>query len=192
MRVATLVASAIAMVVPILATAPLPIATAVATCIHGHMHPWPYASMPICMHGHMHLCPYASMAICMYDQTHLWPYASNVTKSLHIGSEAPQGAPQEHRRQDTSLANSATPVLRPLAWKLATMSRSAAGPNGSHTQRAQPPTAHRESTSPSSTIVQAYREFRKRCLLHRTRMKLEGKEAHCALSILGHLTGVAW
>ena len=37
-----------------------------------------------------------------------------------------------------------------------------------------------------------YKEFRKRVLLYKARMRLEGKEDQVGLSVLGSLTGVSW
>jgi hypothetical protein len=40
--------------------------------------------------------------------------------------------------------------------------------------------------------LEDYKEFRKRCLLYKSRMKLEGKIKQVGLAILGHLTRIAW
>ena len=40
--------------------------------------------------------------------------------------------------------------------------------------------------------LEDYKEFRKRCLLYKARMKLEGKIKQVGLAVLGQLTGIAW
>ena len=40
--------------------------------------------------------------------------------------------------------------------------------------------------------ISGYKEFSKRCMLYKARMKLEGKEKQVTLAILGQLTGIAW
>ena len=40
--------------------------------------------------------------------------------------------------------------------------------------------------------ITRYKEFKKRCILCRARMKLDGKEKQVALSSIGQLTGAAW